>query len=162
MAYKSYALITVLCNSCKFRPPNYGGQGNASRTLADDKMLTCWSPSPLNGIFCPSFIPGSTCTSKILLSSTTFFPLQFLHLSLSLIHSPARKIPHCGCQPKLVTIQGYGHMLLHDVPHLTYTSVVVGGKSSWMWRVHHRNQEYLRRTTAFATPWDKEMYRSQN
>lgn len=52
-------------------------------------QLTSWSPSPLKVILWPSFIPLSTWTSNILVSFVTFFPLHSLHLSFSLMISPA-------------------------------------------------------------------------
>ncbi len=59
--------------------------------MKEKKNHTASSASPWNVIFCPCCIPFSTCTSRVFLSCTTFWPLHCPHLSFSLITSPARK-----------------------------------------------------------------------
>lgn len=54
--------------------------------------LTASSASPSKTIFWPCCIPFSTCTSSTFFSWETLFPLHWLHLSFSLMTSPALRI----------------------------------------------------------------------
>lgn len=50
---------------------------------------TASSPSPLNAIRSPSSVPGSIMNSILFFSFTTFWPLHFLHFSLSRSLTPS-------------------------------------------------------------------------
>lgn len=67
------------------------------RTISPGSTPGAWSASPPKVIFCPCFIPLSTCTSRIFTSFTTFLPSHFLQRSFSLITSPgASEREHTG------------------------------------------------------------------
>lgn len=65
---------------------NSGSYQTASSVVTTYQLI---SLTPLKVILWPSFIPLSTWTSNILVSFVTFFPLHSLHLSFSLMISPA-------------------------------------------------------------------------
>lgn len=62
-----------------------------TRTISPGSTPGAWSASPPKVIFCPCFMPLSTCTSRIFTSFTTFLPSHFLQRSFSLITSPVEE-----------------------------------------------------------------------
>ncbi len=62
--------------------------------MSPGSVLGDWSASPLNVIFCPCFIPLSTCTSKTFTSLLTLRPSHSLQRSFSWITSPKNATKH--------------------------------------------------------------------
>ena len=69
-------------------PPTSLSFSCRTRTMSPGSTPGAWSASPPKVIFCPCFMPLSTCTSRIFTSFTTFLPSHFLQRSFSLITSP--------------------------------------------------------------------------
>lgn len=108
-------------------PPTSLSFSCKTRTISPGSTPGAWSASPPKVIFCPCFMPLSTCTSRIFTSFTTFLPSHFLQRSFSLITSPGvvqrnNKVRD-PCRPRYNHIQE-NHSSVYITEPLTFSVTI--------------------------------------
>lgn len=78
-----YSHTIFVCKSKSLRLKTGCSFSSRMMMISPGSIPGSWSPSLVNVIFCPSFIPLSMWTSRILRSLTVFLPWQVLQRSFS-------------------------------------------------------------------------------
>lgn len=108
-------------------PPTSLSFSCRTRTISPGSTPGAWSASPPKVIFCPCFMPLSTCTSRIFTSFTTFLPSHFLQRSFSLITSPGvvqRNTVRDRCRPRRHNHPQKNHLTVYITELLTFSVTI--------------------------------------